>query len=268
MPALANGLGLSRTRFGGGAVPNSAEAQQFFDRLLTPPTTEREALYNALIDGLVADGVWAKLDVLNVCCAFDEATALANLVQTSYLSSREQSAGAAVFTADQGWSAGSVLKRVTTNFNPSTASSPKFTRNDAMVGCWIYSTGTVGQNAMGIGNAGADIGTIEIYPKYNSTDAYFALNNPPDTTATAGANSSGFFLVQRTASNASAMYRNDSSIGTSSVASTALSNANIFVRCEHSTRAYVVGASLTSGQRTALYNRLSTFITGVTGGIP
>lgn len=253
---------------GSGDSGPSAEAQQFFDRLLTPPNSAREALYSALIDGLVADGVWAKLDVLNVCCAFDEATALANLKQSSYLSSREQSAGAATFTADQGWSAGSVLKRVTTNFNPSTASAPNFTRNDGMVGCWIYSTGTVGQNAMGIGDAGADIGTIEIYPKYNSTDAYFALNNPPDTTATAGADSSGFFLVQRTASGASAMYRNDSSIGTSAVASAAVSNAKIFVRCEHSTRAYVVGSSLTADQRTALYSRLSIFITGVTGGVP
>lgn len=267
MPALGLALSLPHCRYGG-AAGNSAEVQQFFDRLLTPPTSAREALYAALIDGLVADGVWAKLDVLNVCCAFDEATALANLVQTSYLSSREQSAGAATFTADQGWSAGSVLRRVTTNFNPSTASSPNFTRNDGMVALWIYSTATVTQNAMGIGNAGTDIGTVELYPKYNSTDAYFALNNPPDTTATAGADSSGFFIVQRTASNASAMYRNDGLIGSASVASTAVSNAKIFVRCEHSTRAYAVGASLTAGQRTALYTRLSTFITAVTGGVP
>ena len=32
------------------------EAQQFFDRLFTPPTEARADLYAALIDGLVADG--------------------------------------------------------------------------------------------------------------------------------------------------------------------------------------------------------------------
>lgn len=268
MPALANGLGLSRTRFsGGGVAPNSSEAQQFYDRLLTPPTTAREAIYNALIDGLVTDGVWAKLDVLNVACAFDEATALENLIQLSYQSAREQSAGAATFTVDAGWSAGSILRRVTTNFNPSTAVSPKFTQNDGMVMAWIYSTAQINQNALGVGVAGVDSGSIEIYPKYSDNKVYANLNGT-EFGPTAGADSSGCFIVQRTASNAAAIYRNDTLLGSDTSASAAVTNANIFLRCEHSTRAYAVGASLSAGERTALYNRLATFITAVTGGVP
>lgn len=248
-------------------MPNSAEAQQFYDRLLTPPTTAREALYNALIDGLVADGVWAKLDVLNVCCAFDEGTALENLIQLSYQSAREQSAGAATFTADAGWSDGAILRRVTTNFNPSTASAPKFTRNDGMVAVWLYSTATVDQSALDIGAAGAALGTIEIYPKYSDNKTYTNVNGT-EFGPTAGADSSGFYIAQRTGANATAVYRNDTQLGTDAAASAAVSNANIFVRCQHATRAYAVGSSLSAGERTALYNRLTTFITSITGGVP
>lgn len=245
----------------------SAAVLQFLNRLLTPPDAAREALYTALIDGLVADGVWAKLDLLNVCCAFDEGTALTNLVQSSYQSAREQSAGAATFTADEGWTGGGALRRVTTNFNPSTAPAPNFTRNNGGVALWIYGTGAVlAQSGIAIGNAGAELGTLDIYPRYTGDALYFTVNGT-DATGTS-TDARGGWIAHRTASNAEALYRNGSLVLSGTSASAAVSNAKINVRCEHPTRAYAVFSSLTAGQITAFDARMNTFITAVTGGFP
>ena len=53
-----------------------------------------------LIDGLVADGVWAKLDALYVLAQQNATDALLNLVGTSY-----SLTGTATFTAYKGFSA-------------------------------------------------------------------------------------------------------------------------------------------------------------------
>jgi hypothetical protein len=253
----------------GGGASNSAEAQQFFDRLLTPPTAAREALYNALIDGLVADGVWAKLDALYIFAAADEGTALENLIQTTYQAARWQSSGAATFTIDQGFNAGSGLRQVTSNFNPSTATAPKFTQNDGMVFFWSYTTAQISQPAVLIqAILGAGLDTVSIYPKWSGGQIYARCNGATDLTGTNSGDSSGLYLVQRTASNAQALYRNSTLMVSNSAASSAVSNGQIACRCEHSTRCFGIGSSLTAPQRAALEARLTTYIAAVTGGVP
>jgi hypothetical protein len=270
MPQLANGLGLSRTRFsGGGVAPNSSEAQQFYDRLLTPPTSEREALYNALIDGLVTAGVWAKLDALYLFSAADEATALTNLIQADYAASRLQSSGAAVFTADEGFSDGSTLKLITSNFNPTTAASPNLTQNDAMVGFWSYDAVQVNNwDINQMITSGVILTGIELYPKWSDGKSYYSVNDGVNGGPTNSGDSSGLFLAQRTASNARAIYHNDALLGSDTQASAAPVNGNIVFSCLHDTRVAIIGASLSAGERTALYDRLVACITSITGGVP
>lgn len=251
----------------GGGAPNSAEAQQFFDRLLTPPVAVREALYVSFIDDLVAAGVWAKLDALYLYTAADEATGLTNLIQTAYQGARHPIFGSVTFTANAGFSSSG--GNVTSNFNPSTASGAHFTRNDACVFAWSYTTTQInGPFVIDLDGAGATIGNVAIFPKWSDGKAYSRCNAGADMGPTNSGNSSGLFLVQRTASNAQAVYRNDSLLGSDSAASTALANGDLCVRCNHNARIFGIGASLTAGERTALYNALVTYITAVTGGVP
>ena len=258
-----------------GAAPNSAEAQQFFDRLFTPPTGADETRWNTFIDGLVADGVWARLDAINLWFAgATEGDCHVNLIGPDYNTERYQTAGAVSFALGQGYSGGGVSRCIVSNFNPSTASGANFQRNDACFGIWIYSTATVNQSAIDdgarTGGGMTGLAHTELYPKYNSTIGYYNCNGTEESfpAPDASADSSGFFLVNRTGANAGAIYRNDVLLDSTTSASTALFNSEIWYRVQHSCRMAFIGASLDSTQRTAFYNRLVTLVTDIPGGVP
>lgn len=264
----------------GGPAANSAEAQQFFDRLFTPPTPggAEEARWNTFIDGLVADGVWAKLDALTLWFAgANEGDCHVNLIQSAYNTERYQTSGGATFTLGQGYSGGNITRVIASNFNPSTESgTAHFQRNDASFGIWVYSTATVGQSAINDGvRSGAGMSQLyhtELYPKYNSTIGYHNCNGSEESfpAPDASADSSGFYIVQRTGANAGAVYRNDmvTPVDSTTSASTALFDSEIYYRCEHSCRMAFIGGSLTEAQRIAFKARLTTLVTAISGVFP
>jgi len=272
--ALGNSLATQRI---GGAVGFSAEAQQFFDRLLTPPDDARALVYAAFIDALVAGGVWAKLDGLYVFCAADEGTALTNLVSSNYTATRRESAGTVTFTVDEGVSGGGAVRYLSTQFNPTTAASPNFTQNDAMIGGWssndALSTNQqfVGDGDSGTAPAGGDV-KMEFYPVYNGTSTvYFMLNAAgPSITATNpnGTDSSGLFLGQRYNSASQSLLQNGGVIASGAGASSAPNNAQLYFRCVWPTRLGLWGASLNTGQRNALQDACENLIASITGGVP
>lgn len=239
----------------------STESQSFFDRLLTPPVKARKALYAALIDGLVVDGVWASLDVLYVCAAFDYGTALTNLVQTAYQATVYNSAGTAPsLTQDRGITGFGANGQILTLFNPSTASSPRYVQDDAMVCVWNRTTTQINARIVAQFDAG---GQIEIVPRWSDGKAYHNLHGT-EAGPSAGVDGSGFFLLQRTGASASALYRNDVPLGNNNTASSAPPNTQIsFGMGAFEIAAMAIGKSLTAGQRTALYNRLQTYMTAV-----
>jgi len=266
----------------GGPAANSAEAQQFYDRLFTPPTPggAEEIRWNTFIDGLVADGVWAKLDALTLWFAgANEGDCHVNLIQSAYNTERYQTSGAVTYTQGQGYSGGGVNRCIVSNFNLSTEVGANFQRNDASVGVLIYSTATVGQAAI---NNGARTGggmtglwNVELYPKYNSTVGYHNCNAAAASEESfpapdASADSSGFYIVQRTGANAAAIYRNDmvTPVDTSTSASTALVDSEIWYRVQHSCRMAFIGGSLTEAQRIAFKSRLQTLVTAISGVFP
>lgn len=266
----------SRSRFpnrrAGTLAGNSAQSQQFFDRLATPPSGARETLYANLIDGLVADGVWAKLDGLYVVAA-DEATFRENLVQSSYQLNRISFNGtSATYTADAGitGTTGGGGNFFTSNY--SLLSAPGlYQQNDAMLAAWCASPTGATKALCGSYKTvdGSSDNKIRMQTDVGGT-AYWNINTSgtfesPSTPSP----STGFWLMQRTASNASAYYRNDSLVSSSTLASAALPDEYLSFGAFNLTgRAFASGASLTSDQRTALYNRLTTYITGVVGSTP
>jgi hypothetical protein len=279
MPALGLALGLPYGRKAASVPANSAESQQFFDRLFTPPTPggAEEIRWNAFIDGGVADGWWQKMDAMTLWFAgANEGDANVNLIQSAYNTERYQTSGAVTYTQGQGYSGGGANRCLISNFNPATASGAKFTRNDASFGMLIYSTATVGQAAINngarTGGGMTSLGNVELYPKYNSTVGYHNCDGTEESfpAPDASADSSGFYIVQRTGANAAAVYRNDmvTPVDTSTSASTALVDSEIWYRVQHSCRMAFIGGSLTEAQRIAFKSRLQTLVTAISGVFP
>jgi hypothetical protein len=254
---LTGTLGVTLT--GSAVTAYSAEAQQFFDRLITPPNSTDAPLYATLIDTLVSGGVWAKLDVLGIGAAADSGTSLVQLKSSSFSPAYlDLATGTPTFTTNVGWSgSGSPgLADVNWNFNPSTAGG-NYTRNDACFFGW--QVGTTQENRMLVGDI-ADSG-IEIFPRWSDNHTYWMINSGTEI-GTANTTIAGFWLVERTASNACALYLNNTQLDTSSNASAALVNQNLCLNTvANKAVAWGCGGSLTSGEKTTLKNALSTFLT-------
>jgi hypothetical protein len=250
-----------------GSVSYSAEATQFFSRISDPGTT-RKNLYAALIDSLVSGGVWSKIDALYVLAAPDEATSLVNLKQSSYALTKN---GTPTFTADDGFkgTTDSTTQYLSTGFTPSTAGG-SFAQNSAHLMVWSNESAQVTSAAIGVSVAGS---RSVLAPRWSDNNCYYAANcaTTPSATSTDAA---GCWIANRSASNAMEIYKDGSSIGTSSAASTALQNQQIYVIAERNpsnvadgygnqVSAAGYGGSLSAGEVTTYHSALATYRTGV-----
>jgi len=254
---------------GSSDAPNSAESQQFFNRLFTPPSSIWETRYATFIDALVAAGVWAKLDCLYVFCCDDESAALTNLKQSNYHAGRDESSGSTTWTQNSGYSAGGAARRITSNFNPSTAIGANFTQNDASVICWSGTAAQTSAVLFSTGTAPAQDDKISLYPRWSSNSHTIQINDSTASTlAGYTGTSAGLWITQRTGSTAAASYLDNTLVRTSTATSTALVNGNISAWCAFLTRIFGIGASLDSTQRASIQSACNTLVTAAVGSVP
>jgi hypothetical protein len=201
--------------------------------------------------------------VLFMTAAADAATGLTNLVQEPHRGFLDTTAGTPTFTTDRGWSATGAAgnKDVNTNFNPSTAAG-NYTQNDAMICVWVY--GSTQENAAIVMDPAGDA-KVELFNKWSDGNSYWAINgNGTEISSVAPSNPGGFWLMERTGASACELHNNNTLIGTSTNGSAALINQNI---CSGSVANSIaclgIGASLSSGQQTALYNAALAYMTAV-----
>jgi Bacterial Ig-like domain len=178
----------------------SAEYDAFIARTSGLDATHLAA-YQGLIDGLVADGVWSKFDVLYVFATQDSTTALLNLISSSFNATAN---GAPTFTTDRGYTGvdSSSTVFLDTGFNPVTASSPKFTQNNGHVSTWNNTNvlaGSAGGRTVGLGDVGLTTRTL-INPRYSDNNAYFRLNSSTATAGVANTDSRGHYVATRDSS--------------------------------------------------------------------
>lgn len=271
MTLLLQGAGKSGKAVGGGGG-GGAESAAFLARTSGLDSTHSNA-YIALIDGLVADGIWSKFDALYIFATQDSTTALLNLVSATYNATSNNSP---TFNADRGFtgvSGGNPY--IDTGFNPASASSPKYVQDSAHLSMWNLTNTSFGNAACGIDDAAAHF--LMIYPKYDGTSGFMPVNQ-----TALGANFSvgdprGHNLANRSSSTARQGYRNASSIFSESIASATVPNGNIWCLFFHNLSGggggnghqhamLSFGSSLSSTDVTNFYNRLRTFMTVV--GVP
>lgn len=248
---------MSSQIFIGSGNGNSAQAQQFFDRLLTPPTGQREFFYSSLIDGLVTDGTWAKLDGLYVFCSADEGAILTNLVSGSYRASYPTDPPA--YTVDRFLSPQGSDTTITLNFNPFSAGG-HYSQNSACLFGW---------NLASTSNSGWLIGTstnvIELVPKDGTGHTLIALNSvtKDDLGTGVAADASGLWVANRTGATALTLDRNGVRIATLTTASVAPENLPLKSTAIAQVAFVGYGGALTDAQIANLYPRLAAFATGV-----
>ncbi len=246
----------------GGGAGFSAEATQFFGRVSDPGTT-RKGLYATMIDALVSGGVWSKLDALYMFAAADEATAFTNLKSSSYTVTKTSTP---TFTADSGVT-GASGKYLSSNFNPTTASSPNYVRDSAHMSYYNYTSGANG-HFMGTKDSG---GTL-LTPNVSGNTVYHNINQSfTDGYGTVTNGGVGFYLATRTTGQNNHLYVNGTDVHTGSFADAAMVNEAITmvhaagVDWAGKIGYASIGSHLTSGQVTALYNAVHTYLQTVAG---
>lgn len=254
---------------------DAAETTAFLARTSGLDDAHRNA-YRTLINGVVSDGIWTKLDALYIRATQDSATALLNLVSTNYATTI---VGSPVFTVDRGFSGTDLATAVhylNTNFNP-TSGSPKYIRDSAHLSVWGVADVTPVNGGAAIGCVNGALLSANILPKFTDGKEYFRINEVTGTAGVVNADATGHYLSNRSGSSAQQGYRNAVNQGIVAGTSAAISNANgnyyelarnsIGVGPTSGTpqtiAASSIGGNLTAAEVTLFYNRLWTYLVTV-----
>lgn len=229
-------------------------------RMTVDPGCPRKVVINNLIVSLKTAGVWAKLDVLYLFAAHDSQAALLNWVSTSYNASTVNSPA---FTTDRGFQGNGSSSYLSSNFNPATASSPKFIQNSAHVSVWNRSSNYTWGGDVGSSN-------VQLRPLYDSSFTFYQVNSNSQTVmtppTTAGTKHQ---LARRSGASATAYFAQGSMQHSDTTSSSTPGNATInFLNysttySNHQLASGSIGASLTDTEIADFSNALQTYMTAV-----
>lgn len=268
------------------AIPtgDSAAFTNFIARTSGLDATHTNA-YKALLNGLTTDGFFNSdgttnyFDALYIFATQDATTALLNLVSATFNATAQ---GAPTFTADNGFNGvvSSTTVYIETGFNPTTASSPKYTLNSAHASGWSMTDVDEAGAIFGAVGPGPSKGTTQSFP-WLTNQAFYQINDPTggESAAVATGTSLGHYVCSRTTNILQDGYRNGSSVGITPVAvSSQLFNCTIVFLARDNEVSGIengssrkvtmgsIGKGLTAGEVTLFYNRLRTYMTTV--GVP
>ena len=213
---LSLGLALSSRAILGGAGPSySAESKAYFARWASPPSTRDGVAFNKFISFLVSRGVWSKLDCLYTGCAPDETTSHLNLISTPFTLVKH---GTVAFSAYNGWTGNGVSgSYLDSTFNPTTATTPKFTQNSASLFAYMLVDNASGKAIVGNSNA-----------RLNPTTSIRINSASTDTTSIDGPKNV-LWVLSRSGAAAYSVYQNLLDTADATTASAAPSNEPLCV---------------------------------------
>jgi hypothetical protein len=222
-------------------------------------TTSHTAAYTTMICGMVTDGTWGSFDVLWILATDTSATALTNLVSSSFPLTNN---GAAVFTANTGYTGGSSGQYLSSTYQWSTGTN--FKQNSAMIMAW--STGNAGGGTGDVLDDCSSNNNPKILPNFSGS-AFFILNSTGAGQNSITVTNSGDGLLADDRSSATAVvgYQNGVSGGSTTLASVAAQTTDLCLLGRFSSFPYNVamgaaGGSLGSGGQASAYSRIHTFL--------
>lgn len=263
------GLGLGRKRRMAGSAPpapgGNQEAAAYITAMPVAPDEARKALIAALVDGLKADGVWAKLDWLSLLAAHDG--------QAAQINARDPARGFALvgspsFLINRGYR-GTSNAYLASNWNPS-GDGVNFQRNSAFIAAW--SLDNAANNNIALGNSQAYLGLRATAP--NTPNHMLVRLNGNAVSVAGPGNSLGLFAADRSGASTGKIYRNGIELGNDLLAqpSAAPGSESFFGLARNvggaanpidTARRYAAlawGGHLTSTQHLALHDRLHAYL--------
>jgi hypothetical protein len=256
-----------------GGAAYSAEAEALFAAMTVQPDTTRKGVIDTFIKTMIADGIWAKLDVLWVLRAHDAQAGRLNWKTPA--SFALTAVNSPTFTVDRGYTGDASTKYLNTNWNYA-VNAVISTLNSASIG--VYQTPN-------IGTAGAD-GSIMAFggqqlfirARVASDKIDSRLNGTPQVDSTsAPASRFGLTAVNRADANDITFYRNGVTQGTVAQPSGSPGTGVSLILCyngssglspqlhnDNQTGLAWVGASLTAGEHAAFDTAFDTYITATT----
>lgn len=257
--SLSVGLTLGQPRTG-----LSPEARAYFTAAgITDPA--RQDLINTLFNGLIGDGVWARLDMLLLFANLTSGAALVNAINPAQAATL---VNAPTFTTDRGFTTNGTTSYVDTGFNPATAGG-KYTQTLAYFGIYVNAETQFSASPAGWFD-GAD--GVTVNPR-TAADASNGRANQAAviTVAAPGTSAIGLTAINRLSNSNVRLTRNGVLIQSGTDVSTALNSNNLYVG-RSATAAYGAGrfaicaiGSLNAALDLAFYNRINTYLTAIGG---
>lgn len=263
MPGLGMTLGFKAPVRGGAAAEPDSDSLALIARMSVTPNKTRQTIIDRAVKGLKAAGVWSKLDALWMMAAHDPQAARLNWIGSSF---NLQAVNSPSFLANRGYMSDGSSSYLNTQFNPATATSPKFTQNSAHLGSFCV-TST---------NAGFDIGIGTARLAAGSAIATCAarMNSTTQPSAPNGGSAVGHTVADRANSATMTLTKDGVQVGSGAAVSAAVGSATFFVLgyntgataalfttrrvgCVH------VGGSLTESERQAMADVLTTYMAAI-----
>ena len=279
-------LFLAQAPSGASCTPGT-QATNFLARTTGLSGTETTAYCN-LINGLVSDGIitgtmngansgagacGVLLDAFYIVVTNSTTTATLNLCGTSYGLTLT---GTCTFTADSGYPCNGSTGFFKTGFIANGATTPNFVQNSAFLGVWITTsrTASVSKVPLGAANSGGQAAYMD---PLSASNFGYAINLAFGSAGVvANSDAKGAWLVNRSASNLTSVYKNGSAtaIATSANASLVDMSTQFYVSAlnnngttsnfsDDAIGAVVIGGGatpLTAAQAAAIENRVNTYL--------
>lgn len=265
--------------FSRNASANSPQVQQFLNRLVTPPSETMTGHYRTIIDGMVAAGLWTKLDTLFLHIGEHSSDSTVNLIQNRfYQDVANYTGGTITFNpitgtpANAGWTASGGPARLIVYENLLEATNTKFSQNSMSAFLWCGQNTAVA-SLQDIGGIQETMGYDFIYTFHLSvrwSDPFYIQGQANSASAfwtSPNTDSRGLHIIQRSASDSLAIYKGgvEAAMATASFASVAPPDGFLIHNPQRLSRAWGFGSALTTQERSDLNSLLSAFVLATTG---
>lgn len=255
-------IGLATITVTLGATVLEDETNALLARLSSAPDATHKIQINTMLASIKAAGVLSKCDGLYVNTMPVVGQIVENWASTSY----DQANSGGTFTADSGVAGNGTSAYLSTAFNPSTASSPQYARDSAHVWCYSLST-AASSGSYEVGSVGT--GTTSLSTgRSDQANAPRGGINGPFVNYPVQADCEGMYILSRTSSTLCTMYKNGSSIGTDSSASSGPPASTALTALRYNTTysdkalaAWGFGGGLSGAEAAALSSAVTTYLT-------
>ena len=229
---------------------------------------QRSGAYAALstwqtfISGMVSDGNWSSLDAVYGLATTGTAQALLNIKSNGFAL---VPSGSPAFSSTTGYAGNGSTAILDTTFVPNFPAGYNYKLNAASLTVCITNSRVAGAAAAVFGvNQGSN--ASDLFPWYTDNNFYAELNANGTGVATS-TNIQGIWVISRTASNAVAVYHNNTVVASPTTASSTVPGLSFYLLSDHNSGGilnpssdsvgfFAAGGALTATQAGQIYTRV------------